>query len=207
MITHNRSDFAQALLAPYVAYRIRKAFKVYQHTPVKVKPGHSVLLLCNHFSWWDGFLAGQLTYQYLKRKFHIMMQEDHLQQRSYFRYVGGFSISPKSREVVQSLRYTSELLSNPVNLVTVFPQGELVSNHATVIDVAPGIAHIIKNIKGNCQIIYYTALIDYFESLKPSVYLHLLDCGTNHQFDFERLKTQINIHHQLALRNQVNVAH
>ena len=207
MIEHKRSDWAQTLMAPYVAYRIRNAFKLFQHTPVEIKSGHSVLLLCNHFSWWDGIWAGHLTYRHLGRKFHIMMQEDHLLQRPYFRHVGGFSVNPKSREVVQSLNYTAELLSNPANLVTMFPQGELVSNHATNIHLEKGVAHIVKKVKGNCQIIYYTALIDYFESLKPSVYLHLLDCGTNQDFDFERLKKQINSFHQQALTNQVNIAH
>jgi 1-acyl-sn-glycerol-3-phosphate acyltransferase len=207
MIEHNRSNWAQALLAPYVAYRIRRAFNVFQHTSVEVKPGHSVLLLCNHFSWWDGIWAGHLAYRHLGRRFHIMMQEDHLKQRPYFRHVGGFSINPKSREVVQSLNYTAELLGNPANLVTMFPQGELVSNHAADIHIEKGVAHIIKKVKGNCQIIYYTALIDYFESLKPSVYLHLLDCGTNHDFNFEHLQAKINAFHQQALKDQVKVAH
>jgi hypothetical protein len=136
-----------------------------------------------------------------------MMQEDHLQKRMFINLLGAFSIKRESKEVIQSLQYTAALLSNPGNLVTVFPQGELVSNHTEEVNIERGIDYIVKKIKGNCQIIYYSAFIDYFESLKPSVYFHLLNCGTNHDFDYEKVKAMINAHHKQALKDQVNVKH
>lgn len=207
MIPQRRSGFVHKLFMPYLAHRLRKDFNRFVYNQIEVLPGHSILLLCNHFSWWDGFWAGQLAHIYLDRKFYIMMQEDHLQKRMFFNYLGGFSINRQSKEVVQSLQYAAELLNNPENLVTVFPQGALVSNHAEDIDIERGIGYIVKKVKGKCQIIYYSALIDYFESLKPSVYLHLLNCGTNYDFDYDRLKQQINEHHKQALKDQINVAH
>ena len=207
MIPQRSNRLIKKLFAPYLAYRLRKAFKVLQHDEVKVLPGHSVLLLCNHFSWWDGFFAGHLTRTYLKRNFFIMMQENHLQKRMFFNRVGGFSINRKSKEVVESLQYAAKLLDNPDNLVTVFPQGALESNHIDEINIERGIDYIVKKIKGNCQIIYYSAFIEYFESLKPSVYFRFLDCGTNRDFDFEKLKAMINAHHKKALREQVNAEH
>lgn len=81
------------------------------------------------------------------------------------------------------------------------------SNHTTEILVERGIELLIKNIKGPCQIVYSCALIDYFESLKPSVFFHLFDCGTNYEFDFERLKAQIAAFHAKALKDQVNAEH
>jgi len=207
MIPQRRNAFIQNLFHRYVNYRARKTFNVMRYNEINLKPGHSVLLLCNHFSWWDGFWAGWLTWFFFKRKFYIMMQEDHLKQRMWLNLMGGFSINRQSKEVVHSLNYAADLLNNPENLVTVFPQGELVSNHTEDINIERGIAHIVKKVKGNCQIVYYSAFIEYFESLKPSVYFHLLDCGTNHDFDYEELKTKINNHHKRALKEQVNVAH
>jgi len=207
MIPQRRNAFIQNLFHRYVNYRARKTFNVMRYNEINLKPGHSVLLLCNHFSWWDGFWAGWLTWFFFKRKFYIMMQEDHLKQRMWLNLMGGFSINRQSKEVVRSLNYAADLLNNPENLVTVFPQGELVSNHTEDINIERGIAHIVKKVKGNCQIVYYSAFIEYFESLKPSVYFHLLDCGTNHDFDYEELKTKINNHHKRALKEQVNVAH
>jgi len=207
MIPQRSNRLIKTLLAPYLAYRLRKAFKVLKHDEVKVLPGHSVLLLCNHFSWWDGFFAGFLTHTYLHRDFHIMMQEDHLQKRMFFNRVGGFSINRKSKEVVESLQYAAKLLDNPGNLVAVFPQGALESNHIDEINIERGIDYIVKKIKGDCQIIYYSAFVEYFESLKPSVYFRFLDCGTARDFDFDKVKAVINAHHKKAIKEQANAEH
>ncbi|MDO3625512.1 lysophospholipid acyltransferase family protein [Mucilaginibacter sp. BT774] len=207
MIPQRSNRLIKKLFAPYLAYRLRKAFKTLKYDEIEVLPGHSVLLLCNHFSWWDGFFAGHLTHTYLKRDFFIMMQEDHLQKRMFLNRIGGFSINRKSKEVVESLQYAAKLLDDPDNLVTVFPQGALESNHIDEINIERGIDYIVKKIKGDCQIIYYSAFIEYFESLKPSVYFRFLNCGTNRDFDFERLKTVINHHHKKALKEQVNAEH
>ena len=207
MIPQRSNRLVKKLFAPYLAYRLRKAFKVLKHDDVEVFPGHSVLLLCNHFSWWDGFFSGHLTQTYLKRDFFIMMQEDHLQKRMFFNRVGGFSINRKSKEVVESLQYAAKLLDNPNNLVAIFPQGALESNHIDEINIERGIDYIVKKIKGDCQVIYYSAFIEYFESLKPSVYFRFLNCGTNHDFDFEKVKVMINDHHKKALKEQRNAEH
>ena len=37
-----------------------------------------VLLLANHFSWWDGIMALYLNVSLLKRKFHFMVMEEQL---------------------------------------------------------------------------------------------------------------------------------
>jgi 1-acyl-sn-glycerol-3-phosphate acyltransferase len=207
MIPQRSNRLVKKLFAPYLAYRLRKAFKALKHDEVEVFPGYSVLLLCNHFSWWDGFFAGHLTQTYLKRDFFIMMQEDHLQKRMFFNRVGGFSVNRKSKEVVESLQYAAKLLDDPNNLVAVFPQGALESNHINEINVERGIDYIVKKVKGDCQIIYYSAFVEYFESLKPSVYFRFLNCGTNRDFDFEKLKTMINDHHKKALKEQLNAEH
>ena len=207
MIPHKRNAVIQKLFHRYVNYRVRKAFNVMPYNHINIKPNHSILLLCNHFSWWDGFFAGHLTQTYLHRDFHIMMQEDHLQKRMLFNRVGGFSINRTSKEVITSLQYAAQVLDNPKNLVTVFPQGALESNHTDDVNIERGVDYIVKKIKGDCQIIYYSAFVEYFESLKPSVYFHFLDCGTNHNFDYEKVKALINTHHKKALKEQVKAEH
>lgn len=207
MIPHRRNGFVLRLFMPYLAYRLRKAFNVLKHDHVEVLPGHSILLLCNHFSWWDGFWAGHLAHTYLHRDFYIMMQEDHIKKRMFFNLLGGFSINRDSKEVVTSLQYAARLLDDPKNLVTVFPQGALVSNHTQEINIERGIEYIVKKVKGDCQIIYYSAFIEYFESLKPSVYFRFLNCGTNHDFDLEKVQALVSAHHEKAIKEQVNAKH
>ncbi|MFA6249561.1 MAG: lysophospholipid acyltransferase family protein [Mucilaginibacter sp.] len=207
MIPARRIKLFSNWFAIYMRYRMRRAFNRLVVTPFTPKPGHSVLLLCNHFSWWDGLWGNYLAYWHLNRHLYIMMQEDHLQKRMLLNLFGGFSINRSSREMIKSLQYAAGLLNNPENLVVVFPQGELISNHTTEINVEKGIERLIKNIKGPCQIVYNCALIDYFESLKPSVFFHLYDCGVAGEVTFDALITRINAFHQHALKAQIDVEH
>lgn len=207
MIPARRVKLFSNWFAMYMRFRMRRAFNRLVVTPFTPKPGHSVLLLCNHFSWWDGLWGNYLAYWHLDRHLYIMMQEDHLQKRMLLNLFGGFSIDRSSREMIKSLQYAAGLLNNPENLVVVFPQGELISNHTTEIKVEKGIERLIKNIKGPCQIVYNCALIDYFESLKPSVFFHLYDCGVAGEVPFDELIARINTFHQQALKAQIDVEH
>jgi len=130
-----------------------------------------------------------------------------LQKRMLLNLFGGFSINRTSREMIKSLQYAANLLNDKQNLVVVFPQGSLISNHTTEIAVERGIELLVKNIKGPCQIVYSCALIDYFESLKPSVFFHLFDCGIAGELTLEELTKKINGFHQQALKDQINVEH
>lgn len=207
MIPARRNTLLSNWFARYMRYRMRKAFNQIVVMPFTPKPGHSILLLCNHFSWWDGFFGNYLAYWHLKRKLYIMMQQDHLEKRMLFNLFGGFSIEKGSRETIKSLWYAADLLNDPENLVVVFPQGELISNHATELTIERGIERLIKHIKGPCQIVYSCVLIDYFESLKPSAYIHLFDCGIAGEVSFDDMVKNINAFHQQALKAQVNVEH
>ena len=55
-------------------------------------------------------------------------------------------------------------------------------------------------IKGNCQLIWSSNIPEYLESLKPSIYFNMLDCGTNHTFNLEKLKKQVNDHHLKSMK-------
>ena len=208
MIPARRNNTLSNLFAKYMRYRMRKAFKVIQvATPLTPRPGHSILLLCNHFSWWDGFFGNYIAYWVLKRKLFIMMQHDHLQKRMLFNLFGGFSIERGTREMIKSLWYAADLLNDSENLVVVFPQGALISNHTTHISIEKGIERLVNHIKGPCQIVYCSTLIDYFESLKPSAYIHLYDCGIAGEKSFEQLAADIQKFHQQSLADQLNVEH
>ncbi len=207
MIPARRIKLLSNWFALYMRYRMRKAFKTIKVMPFTPKEGYSVLLLANHFSWWDGFFGNYLAYWTFKRDLYIMMQHDHLEKRMLFNLFGGFSIERGTREMMKSLWYAADLLNDPQNLVVVFPQGELISNHTNQMSVEKGIERLVKHIKGPCQIVYSCTLIDYFESLKPSAYIHLFDCGIANEVTFDVLAEKINTYHQQALKNQVHVEH
>lgn len=195
------------IVALFVQWYFRIKFNKLVINSVDVKPGHSYLLMCNHFSFLDGFAAYYLCGKVIQKKLDLqkvytMILKKQLQKNPYFQYANFFSIAPGSPSVNESLAYAAELLRKPGNVVLIYPQGNLESNHVRNIVMKDGIAHIIPLIKGDCQLLWSSNLIEYFESVKPSVYFHMLDCGTNHEFDFEKLSQKINTHHKEAIKKQ-----
>ncbi|SDG66958.1 lysophospholipid acyltransferase family protein [Mucilaginibacter sp. P25] len=207
MVPSRKKKFWSKLFIRCVKWWIGRNFKEVNVQPFEPRPGHSILLLTNHFSWWDGFIANRTAVYDLKKQFYIMMQQDQFDQHSYFRYIGAYSIQKGSRAILDSLSYSAGILNDPDNLIVIFPQGELYSNHETFIRVETGVYKLMRQIKGPCQVVYHCTLIDYFESLKPRAYVHLFDLGVAGELSFEQLKENINNAHQQALKNQINMEH
>ena len=137
------------------------------------------------------------------KRLYIMSLKRQMQKNPWMRYIGSFSIDPGKYSIQESFNYAAEVLSEPGNLLLFYPQAKLESSHIRYIKFEDGIAEIVPKIKGNCQLIWSSNLIEYFESLKPSVYFNMLDCGTNNEFDFDTLKKKVNEHHQQAIAKNI----
>ncbi len=194
-------------LAAIFKWFMKRRFNKLVISSIPVKENHSYLLLLNHFSFWDGFLAIYLSIM-LKRKehnltgIHFMSLKKQMEKNPWLKYIGCFSVDPGKSSVKETLDFAAEILNKPGNLLVLYPQGNLESIHVRDIILQDGINQIVPKIKGNCQIAWSSNLIEYFESLKPSVYFHMVDLGTNKEYDFEALSTKINQHHKLAIKKQ-----
>lgn len=204
MIRATKSEWLKKLFyrfeSTFVLNRRFRKIKVQGHLDY---PNESILLLQNHFSWWDGFLGSYLCYKYLHKSYHVMVQESQLEKHWYFKYKGAFSVKKKSREVFESIQYTQELLQDPKNLVLVFPQGKLQSMHATTIDIEKGVYKLIEGAGKNCRVLYNAVVLDYFEGFKPMVTFHLLDLGTANEVDLEQLSVRVSEFQQAVLAGAV----
>jgi len=136
-----------------------------------------LLVISNHFSWWDGFWAMYLNLTRFHRKFHFMMLEEQLRKFSFFINAGGYSVKKGSRSVIESINYTIELLSAKENLVLLYPQGRLTSIYDQEIRFEKGIERILKATYGKVQVVFVANLIDYLseEKLSLSIYLKEYD--------------------------------
>jgi len=132
-----------------------------------------VLLLANHFSWWDGFFVLYWNIRNLRRKFHFMMLEEQLKKFFLLNGAGGFSIRKNSRSILKTLNYTSELLRENQNMVLIFPQGKIESAYTSQINCEAGIGRIIEKIGNPVQILFMANLIDYFSNRKPGLYIYV----------------------------------
>lgn len=192
----------------FISWLVSKRFNKLIINTIDFKADTSYLLLCNHFSFWDGFLATYLVRNSIHKAqgikgLNFMSVKKQMQMNPWLKYTGSFSVEPGKISSGESVAYAAELLSKPGNVLVLYPQGNLESSHVRQIDLQDGINAIIPQIKGNCQIIWSSNLPEYFESLKTSVYFHMLDCGTNQDFDFDELNKKINDFHKEAIQKQI----
>lgn len=172
-----------------------------------ISKNHSYLLMTNHCSFWDGFLAYYLILNGIYESgnvkgIYVMMLKKQLQKNMFMRFFGGFSVSPGKASINESLDYAAQILNTPGNVLLMYPQGNLESLYIRKIIVKEGISEIITRVTGNCQLVWSSNFLEYFESFKPSVYFNMLNCGVTKDFEIERFTKQINQHHNLAMQNQ-----
>jgi 1-acyl-sn-glycerol-3-phosphate acyltransferase len=136
-----------------------------------------VLLLSHHISWWDGFWANYLNMLLFRRTFWFMMLDDQLKKHWYFRFTGGYPVRKGSRSILESLRYTTELLTDKKNLVLLFPQGNIHSMHVRDFVFEKGVEYILRNTNVSVQILFVAFLVDYFSEKKPSLTIFLSEYG------------------------------
>jgi hypothetical protein len=190
--------------ALFISIFLKSRFNKIKIKEIDIKPDHSYLLMCNHFSFLDGFLAYYLSNKLFRKKngmrrLYIMSIKKQMEKNWWLRYIGSFSIDPGKRSIDESFTYAAEVLSKPGNLLLFYPQAKLESSYIRHIHFEDGLNQIIPQIEGKCQLVWSSNLIEYFESTKPSLYYHLLDCGTNEDYNFDLLKQKVNLHHLAAI--------
>ena len=131
------------------------------------------MLIGNHFSWWDGFIANFLNIRVFHRKFHVMMLEEQLNSRMFLNKAGAYSIKRGSRSVIESMQYTVDLLSNAENLVVLYPQGVFESQYLRPVRFEKGVCTVAARVTNEVHLVFYAALVDYFSSHKPSLSVYL----------------------------------
>jgi len=175
MIRAKHTYPGMSVLRFFSGYRLQRAFRsIHFHGTIadREKP---VLIIANHFCWWDGFIQFRLNQKFLKRKPHVMMLEEELKKFPVLNRMGAYSVQKKTRDVITSLNYTVDLLADAKNMVLLFPQGEIQSLHTTVFHFENGLQYILNHLKNDIQVIFNVNLVDYFSDKKPSLYVYFTE--------------------------------
>lgn len=133
----------------------------------------SVLLLQNHFSLYDGYWSMYLCNKVFRRRFHVMMLEEELAKRMFLTRCGVFSVRKNSRDLLESLNYASELLQDPLNVVTIYPSGEIISHHQQNFPFQQGFARIACRRDNHSHIAFAVVLVDHFSLARPEIRIYL----------------------------------
>jgi hypothetical protein len=107
-----------------------------------------------------------------------MMLEEQIKKFRITNKVGGFSVRKGSRSIIETLKYTNELLSDKENLVLIFPQGEIQSVYNQEIRLEKGIEKILKDNTGKIQVLFIANLVDYFSEEKPGLFIYFKELIT-----------------------------
>ena len=173
MVKPRRNFFIEFIFARYINYIIWRNFKGVKYNSVGFDSGSSILLLANHFSWWDGFLLYHLNQKLFKKKFHIMVLAETVERVFFMKHLGAFSLRKDSREMLTTLNYAAELLNDPNNMVVIFPQGKLHSNFTYRINFKKGVERIVAKTTGNFQYVFAATFIENLATKRPTVNIYL----------------------------------
>jgi 1-acyl-sn-glycerol-3-phosphate acyltransferase len=224
MITAKHSPGYVTFFNWYSRFMIHKEFRRVNIIG-DVKPdSRSILLIGNHFSWWDGFFATYLNYRMFHKKLHVMMLEEELEKRLFLNKAGAFSVKKGGRSVIESLNYASEILKDPVNLLIMYPHGEIASQHNRSVQFEKGIGKILKGlhitnssprlgggreggsglhgIEDVVQIVFYIALIDYFSHRKPGLNIYLEELKFDGLIAVADIEKEFNAFHESSVLAQ-----
>nr|MBC7613788.1 lysophospholipid acyltransferase family protein [Pseudopedobacter sp.] len=205
MIKPQSNKIIHQFFSWYISRIIKSDFDRFEYNDIKTEHDKAILLLANHFSWWDGFLLFHLNKIYFKKHFHVMVLQNTAEKVKFLKYLGAFSIQKNAKSLVESLDYAGKLLNNPANLVLIFPQGELYSSHSAAIQFEKGVSRIIAASKKQFQYIFATVLTDYFDRRKPSVKVYLDKWEANEYTSLQVIKSAYNRHYEQSVKQQTEV--
>jgi 1-acyl-sn-glycerol-3-phosphate acyltransferase len=170
-----------------------------------VDRGLPLLMIGNHVSWWDGFLAQYINLELFHRKIHIMMLEEQLKKRMFLNKTGAYSIRKGDRSALESLRYTAEILSDPRHLAVLFPQGSIHSLTDWPVKFEKGWYRIFKYLEHPIQVIIFITLFDFFSDRKPQLHLYLYDYPYEGK-SLEQMESDFNGYLQQSIDHQKRLA-
>lgn len=172
MIKANHTFWGIKFFDFYSKFKLNAHFKKIQYIGKYVDSNLPVLIISNHFSWWDGFIQLQLNNKFLHRKFHVIMLEEQLKKYMILNKAGCFSVKKNSRDILESLKYCNQLLNDKNNMLLIFPQGETQSIYTDEFKFEKGLGYVLKNQTSDIQVIFNINLIDYYSDAKPTLSIY-----------------------------------
>lgn len=201
MIEARHSNWRSVVFDRFVQGLLHWHFREIKTVGEYVPRAASTLLIANHFSWWDGFFAWYLNQKLIRRRIYVMMLEEQLKNRLFFARVGAFGIKTGRREVIKAIRYSADILSQPGNLLVMFPQGLIQSQHRSFLNFQRGVVEILNLCNPAPDILFCAALLDYYSFRRPSLTLHLRSFDMPGA-DIRTLESAFNEHMALARNAQ-----
>ena len=172
MIEAKQNKTYLGFISWYSRMRMKWHFKSIQIDGELKTKDAPLLVISNHFSWWDGFIVQYLNQKIFKKNFYFMMLEEELKKRMFLNKCGGFSVSKNPKELLNSLNHAASLLKDQNNMVLIFPQGKIETKYRYPFVFERGIEAILKRSSSRVQLVFIANIIDYFSNPNPGLYIY-----------------------------------
>jgi len=182
-----------------------KHFHQVVYHPIEFDTEKSVLLIANHYSWWDGFLFFHLNKMLFRKKFHVMILEETIRKNSFMKYTGAFSVSKGSRNMLETLTYAGSLLDDPQNLLLIFPQGKLYSNFTDNIKFEKGLERITNHSQKKFNYILAASFTEHFAEAKPTAFIYLKSAAATNFASLAAVQSAYQEHYQQSMLVQTAI--
>ena len=196
MIFAKHSIFHRFIFNFYIDRKLKSFFNNFYLTCHFTIPSteNSILVLPNHFSWWDGFLVDFLHRIFFPDyKIFMMVLKDTLEKFWFFKYLGTYSINPaKPKEVLESLRYTEKILAQKKNFVVIFPQGNLEPYSVDKVEFKKGLTQLIDKAESFFYVQLLGLKIQFENEMKPNVYCNPYEIRNSHNYKDNLAKLKID---------------
>jgi len=170
MIRGNHTKFMVKFSKYYTKVLIGIFFGSVKYTGDYKENELPILLISNHFSFYDGFIQILLNLKIFKRRFNFMMLEKELRKNMLLTKIGASSISKGKRSSLESLDYAIEMLEDKENLFLFFPQGKIRSIYTRRFIFEKGLlSYVLENVKNDFQLIFNINLVRYGTNLRPDM--------------------------------------
>ncbi|MEO8233027.1 MAG: lysophospholipid acyltransferase family protein [Ignavibacteriota bacterium] len=173
MIKADHKKWAEIIFDVYLKRLLKKSFndfRVINALPV-IDKSKSLIITTNHFSWWDGFFIYWLNKRLLNKKLHILMLEEQLKRFWFFKKLGCYSIDLNdNRKMITSLKYTLDLISNPENLIIIYPQGEIQPYEQRPIVIKEGVNYLSSKSSIDFQVLPVAFKIHHTNGRHPIIF-------------------------------------
>lgn len=188
----------------YSGSKMNRAFRETTYIGEWNENGLPILMLSNHFSWWDGFIQYRLNRTLFNRKLYVMMLEEQLRKNVILNKCGCFSIRKNSRSIIETLDYCLDIVKERDNMLLIFPQGEIQSMHTEWIKFESGLRYLLKHIENDVNVVFNVNLIDYFSEKRPALNIYFKASLSTRFLDMQTLEKEYNAFYT-ECKNKQNV--
>lgn len=176
----------EAVFNPYMACRLRGP--ILHGQPPVLDDALPLVLLLNHVSWWDGFLARALQRRLRPAgSFHTVMLERELRKHPYFRLMGCAGVEPGDPASWRKARQDLSVRRRKDRdfCLAFFPQGAIWPADRRPLGFKPGILRLLRDL-APVQVVPAGIRIEPLNTHVPNAFASL---GSALRVDADRIPT------------------